>query len=347
MTQHLNSKSKKICLMGASGVGKTSLVKRFVEGKFDDTYRTTIGVHIDSKSVICDEEQVKLIIWDLEGKDDLRSEYPATYLDGAQGYMLVADVTRPDTLDVAKGLLSTIMRHRNEENEPPFVLLLNKQDLVHVSSVTKQAKINFGNDISLFKTSTKLDEGVQQAFNCLVRQMLEVDRGEGPNQQAPSNDLEQTSPGEYTKTTEPTTLSFDERALFDDLFSALDCLVLERSIEGHIFWPIYTMPDWAQCLITMNPDQSGQNLWIAKSHFLKFYIEEANSWWEQHEGGAFASVPWEEVGLSDTYFDFEATATAIGPRKFLVIKRGAPSRRAYIQLVRGKRLNLPHRSLEL
>ncbi len=69
MTQPLKSKSRKICLLGASGVGKTSLVKRFVEGKFDETYRTTIGVHIVSKSVTCDEEQVKLTIWALEGKD--------------------------------------------------------------------------------------------------------------------------------------------------------------------------------------------------------------------------------------------------------------------------------------
>jgi small GTP-binding protein len=108
--------SKKICLMGASAVGKTSLVKRFVEGKFDESYRTTIGVHIDKKSVICDEEQVELTIWDLEGKDDLQLESrDASYLNGAQGYMLVADATRPDTLDVAKGLLSTIVRYRKEE----------------------------------------------------------------------------------------------------------------------------------------------------------------------------------------------------------------------------------------
>jgi small GTP-binding protein len=178
--------------MGASGVGKTSLVKRFVEGKFDETYRTTIGVHINKKHVICDEEQVELTIWDLEGKDDPRSGYSATYLSGAQGYMLVADVTRPDTLDVAKGLLSTIVRYRKEqrvkkegvlaemleEDDPPFVLLLNKQDLPHASSVTERVKQTFGSEVEIFKTSAKLDEEVGQAFNCLVRQMLEVDRQE-------------------------------------------------------------------------------------------------------------------------------------------------------------------------
>ncbi len=176
MTQPRSTKSKKICLMGASGVGKTSLVKRFVEGKFDDTYRTTIGVHIDAKSVTCDEEQVKLIIWDLEGKDDLRSEYPATYIGGAQGYVLVADVTRPDTLDISKSLLSTVMRHRKEASEPPFVLLLNKQDILPSATVTDRAINIFGDATKLFGTSAKTGERVNEAFEYLVRQMLDPDR---------------------------------------------------------------------------------------------------------------------------------------------------------------------------
>jgi small GTP-binding protein len=176
MTQPQKSKSKKICLLGASGVGKTSLVKRFVEGKFVENYRTTIGFHMYAKCVTCDEERAELIIWDLEGKDDPRSEYPAMHLKGAQGYMLVADVTRLDTLDVAKGLLSTIVGHR-----PPSVLLLNKMDLLEedpaqLRSVTERVQISFGDAVNLFKTSAKLGEHVDQAFNCLVKQMLEVDR---------------------------------------------------------------------------------------------------------------------------------------------------------------------------
>lgn len=187
------TQSKKICILGPSAVGKTSLVRRFVYNKYDETYRTTIGVHIDDKSVTCDKGQVRLIIWDLEGKDDpVLESRDASYLSGAQGYMFVADVTRPDTLDVVKGLLSTIERDRKEEckkkegifaeglekDDLPFVLLLNKQDLPHSSSVIERAKNSFGHDVSLFKTSAKLNEEVEQAFNCLVRQMLEVGRQE-------------------------------------------------------------------------------------------------------------------------------------------------------------------------
>lgn len=364
--------SRKICLLGASGAGKTSLVKRFVEAKFDETYRTTIGVHIDKKQVICNDEHVDLVIWDLEGKDDPQLESrDASYLKGAQGYMFVADVTRPYTLDVAKGLFSAIVDYRKEErvrkegilaesfgeDHPPFVLLLNKQDLPHASSVTKQAKNSFGNDVTLFKTSAKLDEGVEQAFNCLVSQMLDVDKQESsgshslttedPNQLEPSNDSERTSPGECSKATEPSTLSFDERALFDSLFRALDSLILERSTEGDTFRPIHEVPEWAHNLIAMLPDQPNPGLWVVQSHFLKDYVSGAMSWWDQHEGGESPSVPWEEDGPCESGLDLDATATAIGHRKLLVIKRGAPSRRAYIQLMRKKRLKLLHRSSEL
>lgn len=325
MTQPPNSKSKKMCLMGASAVGKTSLVKRFVEGKFDETYRTTIGVHIDSKAVTCDEEHVKLIIWDLEGTDDLRSEYPSTYLGGAQGYMLVADVTRPETLDVAKGILSTILRHCKKESSPPFVLLINKQDILQSPAVTNRAFEICGDGTKLFQTSAKTGDVVNEAFECLVRQML----------------------FEHSESTEVATASLDERALFDDLFRGLDSLVLERSTEGHAFRPIHTVPEWAHGLITQNSDQPGQDLWIVCSHFLEDYVLRAMPWWDQLEGGEFPSESWEEESSSEGRLDLEAVATAIGAQKLLVIKRGASCQRTYKQIMREKRINVDHRSSEL
>jgi hypothetical protein len=150
---------------------------------------------------------------------------------------------------------------------------------------------------------------------------------------------EPTNSGGSADSTQAGVLSSNERALFDDLFRALDSLVLERSVDGQAFRPIHTMPDWAPSLITMAPDQLGRDLWIASSHFLEFYLQEANQWWNQHEGGASESIPWEEAGPSDTRLDLEATATAIGPRKFLIIKKLVPSLRAYIQLMRDKRLS--------
>lgn len=153
-------------------------------------------------------------------------------------------------------------------------------------------------------------------------------------------DQDRTSPGRDSEPAQSGTLSSEERTLFDDLFRALDSLVLERSTEGYGFRPLHTVPEWAHSLITQDPDHQGQGLWIVRSHFLDDYVLRANPWWDQHEGGASDSEPWEEDGPVEGGLDLEATATAIGDRKLLVIKRGAPSRRAYIQLMREKKLNL-------
>ncbi len=154
-------------------------------------------------------------------------------------------------------------------------------------------------------------------------------------------DQERTSPCRDPELAQPGTLSLEEQALFDDLFRALDSVVLERSTGEHVFRPIHnTVPEWAHNLITKVPDQSTQGLWVVQSHFLKDYVSRATSWWDQHEGGASDSIPWEEDGPTENDLDLEVTATAIGQQKLLVIKRCAPSRRAYIQLMREKKLNL-------
>lgn len=142
------------------------------------------------------------------------------------------------------------------------------------------------------------------------------------------------------------TLTFEERALFDDLFRALDSVVLERSAEGHAFRAIHEVPEWANNLIIMASDQSTPDLWVVRSHFLTDYVSRATSWWDQHEGGSSDSIPWEEDGPAESSLDLEATAIAIGKQKLLVIKRCAPSRRAYIQLMREKKLDLHPRPSE-
>src|SRR5215471_13601341 len=116
---------KKICMLGGFSVGKTSLVKRFVESVFSEAYLTTVGVKIDKKTVDLGERAVNLILWDVAGEDDI-STVRMSYLRGCAGYVLVADGTRRSTLDVA---LSLRERVEADHGQLPFVLLLNKNDL--------------------------------------------------------------------------------------------------------------------------------------------------------------------------------------------------------------------------
>jgi small GTP-binding protein len=116
---------KKICLLGAFGVGKTSLVRRYVDTIFSDAYLTTVGVKIDKKLMTIGNEALALILWDIAGEDAVAA-VRVSYLRGAAGYLLVVDGTRPETLDTAVSIQQRIVA---ELGPVPFFALLNKADL--------------------------------------------------------------------------------------------------------------------------------------------------------------------------------------------------------------------------
>ena len=161
--------SKKICLLGASGVGKTSLVRRFVDGSFSDIYMTTIGVKIDKKIVENERESLNLIVWDLSGEDEF-SQVQMSYLRGAAGYLLVVDGTRPATCDKALELKS---RADQVAGDVPVVLLTNKADLADQWRISEQDMSGLeAQGWLLAKTSAKTGAGVEEAFLLLGRQLI-------------------------------------------------------------------------------------------------------------------------------------------------------------------------------
>lgn len=117
---------KKICVIGEFGVGKTSLISRYVDSIFSDKYHTTVGVKIDKKQCQVGENLVNLVIWDLAGESHLRTLNPAQ-VRGAGGFLLVADGTRADTVDIAIALKKKVTEILGEV---PFIFTLNKYDLV-------------------------------------------------------------------------------------------------------------------------------------------------------------------------------------------------------------------------
>jgi hypothetical protein len=116
---------KKICMVGAFGVGKTSLVSRFVHSIFSEKYQTTVGVKIDKKTVQHPTGEIVLILWDLAGEDALTTVRPA-HLKGAAGYILVMDGLRRNTLGVALDLRERVSK---VVGDIPFVCVINKADL--------------------------------------------------------------------------------------------------------------------------------------------------------------------------------------------------------------------------
>ncbi|MBJ6609495.1 MAG: GTP-binding protein [Candidatus Thiothrix moscowensis] len=159
---------KKICLLGAFSVGKTSLIRRYVDSLFTDKYLTTVGVKIDKKTLEVDGQDITLMIWDIAGEDDLTNIRTA-YLRGMSGYILVVDGTRPHTCDTA---LSIHRMVRETVGDLPALFALNKADLKTQWQLdANQLKQLQQSGCPLLETSAKQDAGVEDMFHQLVRHM--------------------------------------------------------------------------------------------------------------------------------------------------------------------------------
>ena len=165
---------KKICMVGAFGVGKTSLVARFVKSLFSEKYQTTVGVKIDKKVVSVGSEEVMLVLWDLAGEDALTQVRPA-HLRGAAGYILVVDGTRRSTLETARSLHE---RAQEAAGNVPFVLVVNKADLRDAWEVNDHdLSESVSRGWSVITASAKTGETVESIFLELASRMLEEDHG--------------------------------------------------------------------------------------------------------------------------------------------------------------------------
>ena len=156
--------SKKIVVLGHFGVGKTSLIRRFVEDSFSDNYRVSIGVHITKKVVeISIDNEISLILWDLEGTDDLTTIRDA-YLLGTHGIVFVFDVTRPSTFQSLNPDLEIV---KSKMPSIPLIVVGNKVDLV---VKTDLEDVLSKNAITTdFLTSAKTGDAVNDMFLKLAK----------------------------------------------------------------------------------------------------------------------------------------------------------------------------------
>lgn len=160
---------KKICMLGAFAVGKTSLVSRFVKSLFSDKYHSSVGVKVDKKIVAVGQERLEILLWDLYGEDEFQ-KIRTSYLRGSSGYVLVADGTRRETLDRV-----VVLQNRAEEavGKVPFVLMVNKADLTDKWEVDDAALEELtSRGWPVLKTSARTGAGVEEAFLALARKML-------------------------------------------------------------------------------------------------------------------------------------------------------------------------------
>jgi small GTP-binding protein len=161
------SVSKKVVLLGHFGVGKSSLLRRFVENSFSENYTVTIGVHIMKKEVQLEKENITLVIWDVEGTDDF-TKYRPSYLMGASSFIYVFDASRPITY----GDIKYNLEHLKEKfPHVPVHIIGNKVDLVDSKVILDELKAQ--NIQHSYLSSAKTGENVELLFENVAAQLLE------------------------------------------------------------------------------------------------------------------------------------------------------------------------------
>ena len=161
--------SKKICMLGEFAVGKSALIQQYVHSIFTDRYLSTVGVKISKKVVSVNDQDMVLVLWDLEGKDDY-GDMKINYLRGSMGFFVVADGTRAETLAGAMTLRTLAL---DLVGPVPHALLVNKVDLLSSWEITDKQVLDIEKQgITVFRTSAKLGLAVDESFSFLARAMF-------------------------------------------------------------------------------------------------------------------------------------------------------------------------------
>ncbi|NHI94324.1 MAG: GTP-binding protein [Candidatus Lokiarchaeota archaeon] len=161
----------KMILFGDEKVGKTSLVNRFINNKFEEDYLTTLGYNVYEKRFQFGEYIVSLMIYDIGGQERF-AELRKRYAEGANSALLVYDVTNQSSYDNIEKWAQELYRY---VGPLPFVIIGNKIDLVNERKIDfymgEKIFIDLG-AVSFLETSAKTGDNVERAFQILAFETL-------------------------------------------------------------------------------------------------------------------------------------------------------------------------------
>lgn len=172
----------KLLMIGDSGVGKTCLLLRYANDSFSPTFITTIGIDFKIKNIEIDNKRVKLQIWDTAGQERFRT-ITTSYFRGAQGIVLVYDVTDRRSFESIRNWISQIQQHADVHVNK--ILVGNKCDMLDekVVSTEEGKKLAEEFNMEFWETSAKNDVNVEQSFHSIaksVKDRIIADGGSGP-----------------------------------------------------------------------------------------------------------------------------------------------------------------------
>ncbi|KAK2963318.1 putative Ypt/Rab-type GTPase ypt7 [Blattamonas nauphoetae] len=185
----------KVLVVGDLGVGKTSIIQRYVNGLFDREYKATIGVDFAYKLIpISKDKVVRLQLWDIAGQERY-GNMTRVYYREAFGAMIVFDLSRPNTLDSVRKWKADIdakVRLPDAKQTPiPVILLANKCDMVKnsINPAQLDAFCKENSIVKWFETSAKENINVEESCTHLVKTILEIESQVQPGPQHQGNEL--------------------------------------------------------------------------------------------------------------------------------------------------------------
>jgi len=160
----------KILFLGDTSVGKTSLLVRYVDEKFEAGL-STVGVDVRYKYIDYENKRIKLDIWDTAGQERFRG-IGKNYLNGANGIIGVIDITQKQSFDNLKLILNNVKENLSSKVE--IIIVENKSDLEEERQVTEKAINDFGEkkNLEIYKASAKTGEGVEDFFMALIKKLF-------------------------------------------------------------------------------------------------------------------------------------------------------------------------------
>ena len=172
----------KLLMIGDSGVGKTCLLLRYANDSFSPTFITTIGIDFKIKNIEVDQKRVKLQIWDTAGQERFRT-ITTSYFRGAQGIVLVYDVTDRRSFESIRNWISQIQQHADVHVNK--ILVGNKCDMLDEKVVSTEEGAKLADEFGMlfYEASAKTNVNVEKCFQSIakdVKDRLIADGGTGP-----------------------------------------------------------------------------------------------------------------------------------------------------------------------
>lgn len=159
----------KITLFGPAGVGKTSLLLRYIKDHFSQDLKKTIGSNFLIKDLKVDDNEIRLLIWDIGGQDTF-AKLRTIYFKGSNAALGIYDITDPQTLLKIPGWISSIKK--SVKRTIPMILIGNKKDLDRQVDEKEAMDLAKRLNCEYMETSAKTGENVVEAFKIIAKSCL-------------------------------------------------------------------------------------------------------------------------------------------------------------------------------